>query len=342
MRTLIKLLGGFLLKRATSYYSLSQSMYKGPGIKELGTLAESQESRVQHIFSDRTILRKSSRRVIYEINNATLNPKTGLTFWNQHLISESSSWPPERILLNPELWAPKRPREKLSGAWISLPSTPYYHWLMEDLPAALAAHRVSPHSGFLVSKDSQSFVFDFLKIGGYKHHLAGSRYLKVETLILCDKQNIIGTPQIRDIETLRRCGEILPENSTQKGKRIYISRLNSSRSPKFEIELVVELRNLGFEILHLEKIPWDEQVAIFKASSQIVGIHGAGLSNAVFCKPGSTIIEIMDTRYPNNCFELLASNSELRYHRILTDEGHSGESQLQIILDEINTLFEGS
>jgi hypothetical protein len=46
----------------------------------------------------------------------------------------------------------------------------------------------------------------------------------------------------------------------------------------------------------LEGMPFHEQIQLFASAKLIVGQHGAGLSNIVFCKPGTHVVEINDRR----------------------------------------------
>jgi hypothetical protein len=47
-----------------------------------------------------------------------------------------------------------------------------------------------------------------------------------------------------------------------------------------------------FKSIYLETIPFEQQVAYFNNASLIVMAHGAGMSNAFFCKEGATMIEV--------------------------------------------------
>ena len=52
---------------------------------------------------------------------------------------------------------------------------------------------------------------------------------------------------------------------------------------------------------------------MFRSASIIVGAHGAGLTNIVFCEPGTTVYELVPANYENSCFCNLAMVCRLQY-----------------------------
>jgi hypothetical protein len=77
-------------------------------------------------------------------------------------------------------------------------------------------------------------------------------------------------------------------------KRFYINR--TSRRLKNETEVQSYVSSIGYTIVNLEELTLDDQVHLFTNAEEIIGFHGAGLSNLLFCNTnGSTkVIEIAD------------------------------------------------
>ena len=77
-------------------------------------------------------------------------------------------------------------------------------------------------------------------------------------------------------------------------KKIYINRKDATSLRyiinKEEVENI--LSNFGYENLTMSDYSFVDQVALFYNASDIVGLHGAGFANIIFCKEGSKIIEI--------------------------------------------------
>ena len=48
----------------------------------------------------------------------------------------------------------------------------------------------------------------------------------------------------------------------------------------------------NFRVVELEREPLPQQARLFASARVVIGAHGAGLSNAVFCAPGTLVVEI--------------------------------------------------
>ena len=51
----------------------------------------------------------------------------------------------------------------------------------------------------------------------------------------------------------------------------------------------------------------------------IVGAHGAALTNLVFCRPGTRVIELFSPRYVNPCYRDLCVAAGLSYAAVIGD-----------------------
>ena len=113
-------------------------------------------------------------------------------------------------------------------------------------------------------------------------------------------------------------------------KRIYVARRNASwRRIINETDLEPILQKLGFKIIYNEDFSLEEQISLFKSADFVCGPHGAGLTNIVFCKKNTSVLEIiMEERFPVGAvFWELACAAELDYHilpatRVPVDESH--------------------
>jgi hypothetical protein len=101
-----------------------------------------------------------------------------------------------------------------------------------------------------------------------------------------------------------------------KGRKIYISRLDSKRGRRLtnEKELIDLLE--GFEVLELGSMSMAEQIRTFANADVIIAPHGAGLANIVFCQKGTTVIEISAPKYIIGMFHDLAANCGLEYYLV--------------------------
>ncbi len=106
------------------------------------------------------------------------------------------------------------------------------------------------------------------------------------------------------------------------------------------------LKKNSFGIYAPEKLSHEKQIYLFRNASIILGAHGAALTNIVFCKPGTKVIEIIPANHPNKKCERISKILKLRYFRIKTKPDNSDKNfpfkihlnkrHLKIINDKIN------
>lgn len=320
----------------TRYFSLTTSMKRGPSWNRLEKYADAEVTTFRQIFSDTEIVRRVESRFFFSVNSVFVYPDTGVARCESGIVSETSSWPAaETVLANPSLKFSNN-KNILEGNFLVLPSSPYYHWLIEDLPAFLAARDAAPNATVLYWKEAAPYVKTLISALGCE-----SRSIeviqKVESLVFLDKRGILGLPQSADLALLKDLPKRLEANDLEPfTEKVYVSRRGSSRSPKGEQALEDALSEEGFVIVRLEEIPWLVQVQLFSNASVIVGIHGAGLANIAFCQAGTKVVEILDESYPNNCFEILSNKTELKFARVLFSRD-LGPENIESVLRELRS-----
>ena len=72
----------------------------------------------------------------------------------------------------------------------------------------------------------------------------------------------------------------------------------------------------GFEIVSLENYSFKEQVFLFNSAKIIIGLHGAGLTNVIFSKIRTKIIEIQ-SHSVGDANKNLSLKCNLNYNRII-------------------------
>ena len=106
------------------------------------------------------------------------------------------------------------------------------------------------------------------------------------------------------------------------------------------------LKKDNFSIYTPETLSQEKQICLFNNASIILGAHGAALTNIIFCKPGTKVIEIIPADHPNKKCERISKILKLRYFRIKTKPDNSDKNfpfkihlnkrHLKIINDKIN------
>ena len=276
-------------------------------------------------------------RFLYTVENIILDSTTGTVFTSSgRVIEESTSWPASNILLNS---IPKpfsrgiTDLSKIGKSFVCLPANGFYHWLLEDLAPFIFTIKHSNHSLVLVHEDVPSYVQSFLPTIN-ADALRVPRFVRLDQYTFTSKGPDAGWPHAADISTLRSYfAPYLHEQ--EQGKKIYISRLDSSRSPEFEKELVSRLRAEGWDILNTERMSLTEQIEAISVASTIVGVHGAGLAGMIWMGSGSQVIELSPNRFVP-CFSRMSQICGIGYHRIQFERPTLRNASE--IIDEINEV----
>ena len=126
-------------------------------------------------------------------------------------------------------------------------------------------------------------------------------------------------------------------------KKIYIDRSDSKsnhrdlRKVTNEDEILDFLKKEGFSIIRLGDLNFIDQVNLFNNASQIIGLHGAGFANLVFCKPNTFVLEFKSIT-AGNVIGNLARNQSINFHEIAIkplSEDNNQQGLISVPIDEI-------
>jgi len=244
-----------------------------------------------------------NRKFVVEISNVLVNTETNHIYVAEkskdsyRLLKESSSWPTEHVLLSAE-----RPKYKsiktYSRAALGLPNNGFYHWLSDDLPDFLVNKQELP---VLYYKNSNSSNRSIIEIAG-KAIIQCERWVFVENLTFVTKGQDLGYLHPAGVQVLREFRSNILEDKEAKTEKIYVSRSKSRRSIPSENVIENYLRDRGFRIVHAEDFSLLDQIEIFTNAKLVIGIHGAGLSHALWSE-NCNLIELMPINRVNRCFE---------------------------------------
>ena len=218
----------------------------------------------------------------------------------------------------------------------------YSHWLTAHLPKLLLLASLDALDDVLLPPDRPSFVDNSMRAVGIEPERFAtfdpSRPLRVSELTLVE------TDRFRP-ELLRSVREALKVRAQgEPRRRLYISRAKATRRLLLnEDELWPLLNRAGFERVFLEDHPFEAQVRLMQEAAAVVAPHGAGLTNVLFCAPGTAVVEIADLSFPNPNFYAVASAVGLRY-AIVDAEGvgdvHPLEKNLHVDVAAVSDALE--
>lgn len=128
-------------------------------------------------------------------------------------------------------------------------------------------------------------------------------------------------PSTQEIRWLRDFAEIVVKNDKFFPKRIYISRQRcSERLLMSEKELKNRLTIIDVTTVFLEDYSFVDQIEMFRRAELIIGIHGAGLANIVFCNSKAQLIEIFSESEVKWHYALISQILGLRYSPVITKD----------------------
>lgn len=178
----------------------------------------------------------------------------------------------------------------------------YYHWMADLLPRIqllhLAGIQLEQIDFFVVNSCKLPFQRESLNLLGIPTHkiIENSQvpHIKAPNLVVPSLPGNVGLMSPWTCQFLREA--FLNKAAThglQTPDRIYISRRHASyRRILNEEETIARLSPYGFVPIVLESLSFLEQVALFAKAKAIIAPHGAGLTNTLFCNPGTQLIEI--------------------------------------------------
>ena len=197
----------------------------------------------------------------------------------------------------------------------------YFHWVTQALPAMdYAVHRPGQSRQIQLALPClNTWQEDSLRLLGLAMHNRLNiqdprvRY-EIRKAEYCEITSGCATFSASAVtrETFRRLREAV-ERPASRDKKVYVARTDApTRKMQNEGGLIEEVRRRGYEVVCPGSIAFAEQVRLFRSARIVVGPHGAGLTNIVFCEPGTIVYELVPAHYANACFCNLGHNNNLR------------------------------
>lgn len=308
-------------------------------------------------------------RPVVRIEGATLLGSEGFLVLpdGQHVLQ--TVWYP-RQLTRDAMYYQRAPRPAIEkrGTYFSLSfywSRSYYHWLTETLPLL---HGIAPFlpagTRHIISGPAQRFQLDCLRLLGVPPEqfveIDPSESWRVETLIFSPPATTdytdlpprairAGRYTLRTLrghrgpfnhspDGLRWLAERLIDGSRGQpppplGTRLYISRRKAACRRLNEDDIAPVLAAHGVAACTLEDLSLAEQIQLLNQAELVVAPHGAGLSNLMFCRPGTRVIEIFEPSVQRLCYWSISDIMRLRYSYLMGERVVSNSWDPDIWID---------
>lgn len=227
----------------------------------------------------------------------------------------------------------------------------YFHWLFELMPRfhlISKSHFFTDFDYYLVSNLNYKFQKETLEILGIPKNKVISSidypHLRVQGLITSSLPPFDGCMSTWSCTFLRdlffyKLKDYTPHKIPSK--HVYISRRNCKvRKVLNEKSLKQVLSAYGFKEYILEELSLLDQVCLFSSSNIVISPHGAGLSNLVFCNPGTIVLEL----FPNidriePVYWYLSNILKLNYYYMLSENTPNEDENLIINEYKVNSFL---
>lgn len=202
------------------------------------------------------------------------------------------------------------PHASLISLWGSVN---YYHFLFECLPRLAVLEAAGHvHVPLIVPDPLKAWQLEMLeRVGVARDRLTpfANGHVQAERLLWAASPEYIDFPTPFVARWLR---ERLLQRATAGAERRLFVRRTTTRRVANEDEVLKALRRHGFEVVDNDRLTVAEQINAYSEARVVVGVHGAGLANAVFA-PDMTLLELFQPGFFNPPFFALAGACDWDY-----------------------------
>lgn len=287
------------------------------------------DSRAEEEFLENVKYFKRSQYLV-RIPRARVRDDEGFVFLPTGEVCFEGNWWLPNLMHSSGYVARYRPRRFISGHVFTLLSywgNTFYHWFHDVLPRLLVSQALLPESTrFLVSSPLHDYQLESLNAFNITSDKLIFQQRGVDSL--CEHlwfATPSGNCTFGGGEILRKLSDFLISRMVSKpqnyaSRRIYISRrIARCRRLLNEIEIEPILRDFGFTTLIFEQQPFSAQISLAHNARWLVGVHGAGLTNALFMRQGASIVEIAGAEVVP-CYSVMSLQLKHHFHRFSANQ----------------------
>ncbi|MGZ3930292.1 MAG: glycosyltransferase family 61 protein [Bacteroidia bacterium] len=233
-----------------------------------------------------------------------------------------------------------KPKQRLERAvWIIDNGVAgYFHWLTDALPRLVAANEPDGVVLLPSAYKKMGYMKQSLDlIGAEACFYDETKPLRVAQLVLPNHTAPSGNYNKTYITELRK--RFIGAADRAPHRLVYISR---QKAPKRHVlnENAVQgvIKQFGFEVHCFEDYDLATQVRLMSETRCLAGLHGAGLTNMLFMRAGTQLLELRNAGDAhNNCYFSMASDLNIEYYYLLNN-GTSADTHTSDIEVDVNEL----
>jgi len=191
------------------------------------------------------------------------------------------------------------------------------------LPKSVDINALIPHRESLQS----------LGFGGCKTTEVAENLIRVKEAIWVDSDLVQYIPAVYLKDFQQRIAAMYAPLRTPRNRRLLVARKGPTRKIHNLAQVEVFLSRYGFETVYLEGMSTRDQILLFQSAEFIIGPHGAGLSNLLFCEAGTKVIELSPESDIRPFFWMISDKLDLVYGLQFCPTVAEREFQSSIIVD---------
>ena len=212
----------------------------------------------------------------------------------------------------------------LKGNWTSIISRwmpvsgeiNFAHWLLEALPRLALLKEFPSDTKILVPGELMPFQIQTLEWMGVleRSRKTDEQHLLIENYWFSSPPSIIVSYSPYAVSFLRNTFLLFAEENGETPKRFFLRRSGPLRNIANEEEVLEFFERRSWAIIDTAELTMAEQIQYFSQAEAICGIHGAGFTNCVWCKPGCKVLELFADNYLSGCYEWICDVVQAKYH----------------------------
>jgi hypothetical protein len=238
---------------------------------------------------------------------------------------------------------------EIDTAYVVTPErTFYYSLLCEVIPRFEGLDHYTRQTGHtpavFLPEGSPSFFEQYIELFGYPVGRYSFETMAVKRLIIPSwrQEGTLTSPAT--IAWLKQ--RLLPVVADRRKHEppfnapyVYISRRKAARQVANEEDLFEDcLHDAGFVSYVMEDMPVIDQIALMAQAEFLVGPHGGGFANLMFCQPGRLVLEMFSETWIADYFFAMAQANGMHYGNIVNKV--DSEDRAIVNLDDFRAVFD--
>lgn len=238
---------------------------------------------------------------------------------------------------NDPVWkrAGRAPCREIDGDFTSLVSRwndgrNYYHWFMDGLTRLVHLEQFPIGCRILVPRDLPPFARRSMELLGLADRIVetSGEDLMIGRYWFAGPTMLSGCPDPLGVPWLRQA--FLTGPQPEQHRFIHVERHAATRALTNAGAVREIFADHGWETLDPGSLTLDEQIARFREARAVAGVHGAALTNLLWCAPGTRVIEFMPSRRRNGCYAGISLIAGLDHRTLIAPSNREGRLSISI------------